>query len=508
MEETLLQGSPTVLRGSPTLRDIVVPVFRHRRLVVLSFLGIFLGALCSALVLPKQYEAEMKILVKHARIDPVVTSDRSGLPMFSASVSEEELNSEVELLKSRDLLQKVVLACSLNQPARGSFLSSVFAFAQPDQADNTFAEGQAVPKAVRQLEKKLEVNPLKKTNLISVKYESTDPQLAAHVLSTLATLYLEKHTAVHRPAGAFDFFQQETQRYKKELDQTEIRLADFSREEGVVSAQLETQSALEKLAEFEGTLRGTEAAIAETQKRMHELEAQIATSTPRVISQIRTADNPMLLQQLESTLLNLELKHTELLEKFDPSYQPVQEVEKQIAQARAAVAAAWRTPVREETTDRDPTYDWLRGELTKSQTEVASLRARAAATARVVRTYREQAASIDQKGTFQADLERAAKTAEENYLLYLHKREEARIADALDQQRIVNVAIAEAATVPALPSRPRWSWTLLLGGLLAGFVSLGLAYTKDYFDPSLRTPDEVQAELGIPVLAAFPRRQV
>jgi len=38
-----------------------------------------------------------------------------------------------------------------------------------------------------------------------------------------------------------------------------------------------------------------------------------------------------------------------------------------------------------------------------------------------------------------------------DYLLYLHKQEEARISDALDRQRISNVVVAEAATVPFKP---------------------------------------------------------
>jgi len=49
-------------------------------------------------------------------------------------------------------------------------------------------------------------------------------------------------------------------------------------------------------------------------------------------------------------------------------------------------------------------------------------------------------------------LQRDKKEAEDNYQLYAKKREEARIADELDRQKITNVSIAEAATVPQLPS--------------------------------------------------------
>ena len=114
---------------------------------------------------------------------------------------------------------------------------------------------------------------------------------------------------------------------------------------------------------------------------------------------------------------------------------------------------------------------------------------------------------IDVNGAAQENLLREVKEAEGNDLLYKQKREEARIGDALDRQRIVNVAIAEAATVPALPAHPHWALTLLLGILLACLVSPGVAFAVDYFDPSLRTPDELRDVLQIPVLAALPKEK-
>jgi succinoglycan biosynthesis transport protein ExoP len=206
-------------------------------------------------------------------------------------------------------------------------------------------------------------------------------------------------------------------------------------------------------------------------------------------------------------LLDLELKRTGLLEKFAPDYRPVQEVQKQIDQTIGTIAKAESAPDREETSDRNPTYEWLRSELTKSNAELATLHVRAAETQNVIRKYRAQLVAIDVNGAAQENLLREVKEAEGNDLLYKQKREEARIGDALDRQRIVNVAIADAATVPALPVHPHWALTLLSGILLACFVSPGVAFAVDYFDPTLRTPDEVRDVLQIPVLAALPKEK-
>ena len=97
------------------------------------------------------------------------------------------------------------------------------------------------------------------------------------------------------------------------------------------------------------------------------------------------------------------------------------------------------------------------------------------------------------------------KAAEENYLLYVKKQEEARMDDALDERGIVNVAIAEHPVAPALPV---WSaWTVLAMGLAAaGAAGTGAAFAADYVDPAFRTPDDVLAYLNAPVLASLPRR--
>src|ERR1700676_1270767 len=98
----------------PTLRDSATPLFRHRKLVLLTFLGLLLATVLGIILLPKDYEAKMKILVKRERVDAAVSPGRDAAMSNPGEVTEEELNSEVELLKSRDLLEKVVIACNLH----------------------------------------------------------------------------------------------------------------------------------------------------------------------------------------------------------------------------------------------------------------------------------------------------------------------------------------------------------------------------------------------------------
>jgi uncharacterized protein involved in exopolysaccharide biosynthesis len=487
-----------------TLRDVATPLFRHSKLVLVTFLSLVLGTIIGIILLPKDYEAKMKILVKRERVDAAVSPGRDAVMSNPGGVTEEELNSEVELLKSRDLLEKVVVACNLQELQSSHFWDRLLPAAATRESGNRQGSEKKISQAILALENKLQIEPLKKTDLIQVTYDSPDPQLAARVLRTLGNLYLEKTVEVHRPPGAFEFFQAESQHYDQELQTAEAQLAKFDLDKGVADPQLEKQIALQKLSEFEAAFNATQVAIKETEKRTGVVEGQLASTPAQTMSQIRTSDNPFLMQQLKTTLLELELKRTGLLEKFKPDYRPIQEVQKQIDQTIDIITKTENSPDREETTDRNPSYEWLRSELTKSNAELATLHARAAETQSVIRQYRAQLGVIEVNGAAQENLLREVKEAEGNDLLYKQKREEARIGDALDRQRIVNVAIAEVATVPALPAHPSWALALLLGFLLAGLVSPGVAFAVDYFDPSFRTPDELRDVLQIPVLAALP----
>ena len=482
------------------LSDLLAVGLRHRRLVTLSFLGVLTGAVLAIFLLPAEYQANTKILVKRERMDLVVTADSAtaAQQQVPPPVTEMDMNSEVELIKSQDLLEKVVAASGLlNASGRQRWLARLHLFRFADDGSS-----QALAGAVRELRSSLKVETLSKTSLISISYQDHDPSRAAQVLTTLVNLYMEKHLAVHRPNGTLGFFREQTQQYEEGLKSAESRLIDFTKQQNVVSPELQKAATLQKLAEFQADLKQAQGAVNETEERIRNLEAQAATVPPRLTTQRKTADNPQLMEQLKTTLLNLELKRTELLQKFEPSYRLVQEVDTQISQTKAAIETAENSKPSEETTDRNPVYEWVDSELAKARSELASNQARAAALSRSVQAYQQQASELDKQGIVEEGLVRDKNTEEANYLLYLRKQEEARISDALDRSRIINVAIAEAAAVPAMPVRSG-KFILLVGLAMALLVALSAAVAAEFLNPSLVTPDDVQEFLDVPVLASI-----
>src|SRR5208337_3143073 len=484
MSTDLMPNSRTTV--SPTPRELAATLFRRPRLVGACFAFLLLGTML-LVVFSARYESHFMVLLRRGRYDPVVSPQpASPMDFTRPDITEEELNSEVELLRDEDLLKHVVKMAGLVP------------------ADTPDSERPAeIEHAARKLSRRLDVEALKKSNLIQVSYKDTDPERAARILSALSTLYVQRHMNLQRPSGEIQFFDQQTAESEKRLRQSEADLVHFTRARGVVSAALERDIALQKLGEADAAYRQMDQDRVETERRIASLGEQLKSLPSRSVTLKRWADNPEVLEKMKTHLLELQLKRTDFLSRFEPSYRPVQEVEQEIAETRAEIAAEALTPVRDETTDKDPHYEWARMEMEKAQVQWDGLRARQSDASAQVASLRTFAQQMQSESVDQQDLMRTAKAEEDNYLLYLHKREEARIGDALDERRILNVAIVEPPVAAALPVHSVLLYLLLAFGL-ATAISVGSAFTTEYFDATIRTPDEAYGLLEVPVLAWLP----
>jgi uncharacterized protein involved in exopolysaccharide biosynthesis len=472
-----------------TPRDLAATLFRRPQLMIGSF-AVVLAATMALALFSARYESHFKVLLRRGRFDPVASGQpASSMDVSRPEVSEEELNSEVELLRDEDLLKQVVTMAGLipsDSPAAD----------QPTE----------IERAARKLGRRLDVEALKKSNLIQVSYKDTDPQRGARIMTALSTAYMNKHTNLQRPSGEIQFFDQQTEESAKRLHHSEAEIVNFTRARGVVSAALERDIALQRLGDADAGYRQIDQDRVETEHTIASLKEQIKAFPSRSVTLKRWADNSELLEKLKTHLLELQLQRTNLLTRFEPSYRPVLEIDQQIEQAKTSIAGEALTPVRDETTDKDPNYEWARMELEKAEVHLQGLRAKendATAQAASLRTTAQQmqASSIDQQ-----DLIRTAKVDEDAYLLYLRKREEARIGDALDGQRILNVAIVEPPAAPALPNHSVAFYFALAFGVSTMFA-VGSAFTAEYFDATVRTPGEAQRLLDVPVLAWLPERK-
>lgn len=496
MKEVLSMTASSAGLREVSLRDLVAPLFRHKLLLILVFVATAAAVLAAGFVIPRPYKSHMAILVRRERLDPVVSPEATTqVPSSGAQeITVEEINSEAELLLSQDLLEKVVVATGLDKT------SSPLAWLFPARS-----EAQRIEHAAKNLAKDLSIKNETNSNLISVSYKSSNPKLAFAVLSALGNFYVEKHMTVLRPPGSFQFFAQQTEQYHKALQQAEANLEAFNKSNKVAAPDDLRTDLAQQVATTTGDMYSARQAAAADEQRIRSDQAQMRGLPQRSVSQRASAPADKLLEDLGASLIAAETHRTELLTKYDPGYPLVQEANQEIAQIKATIAETEKRQYVTETTDVDPEYELLREDIARTRADLAAQRAGAAAAARNITGMRNQMVTLDAQSIEQSDLEREVKADEENYLLYLSKREQERTTDALDKTKIGNVSIVVPPSIPALPlySSPMVILVAFFAGL---FFSIASAYLVDYFDSSFHSPTQVEDILGIPFVVAVPRK--
>ena len=175
-------------------------------------------------------------------------------------------------------------------------------------------------------------------------------------------------------------------------------------------------------------------------------------------------------------------------------------MEQQIRETRQMIDREQTATVVDETQALNPIHQSVEGDYLRTEAQLSGLQARRANAGRDLAGYRTRQQKLEAITAQHEDLERQVKIAEENYLLHEKKRQESRMADALEQQKILDVSVVEKAVPPALPADRHRAFLLFLGlvaGLGAGFAA---ALAAEHFDRPLSSPADLLAFAGLPVL--------
>ncbi len=158
--------SPKLLTGEDvnlTLRDLTLPLMRRKRVWMLTFLCVFAVAALIGLLRRKTYESHMSIRISREELVP---AEATGANASIPPLTDEEVTSEAESLKSHEFLERVVLSNGLQNEPDSRFLR----FLLPRQTETV-----RVAHAVLQLGRQIKIHTRSSAHLIDVTYRSTDP---------------------------------------------------------------------------------------------------------------------------------------------------------------------------------------------------------------------------------------------------------------------------------------------------------------------------------------------
>lgn len=206
---------------------------------------------------------------------------------------------------------------------------------------------------------------------------------------------------------------------------------------------------------------------------------------------------------MRQELFKLQIRRAELLAKHSANHPSVQQIERQMEQSRNILVEAEKQTT-ESVMGRNSVYDETKIELVKKEPQLISLRTKAAELQSQLADVKKQLEKFNNDETKFVEIQRAVAIGDQTYRKYKRNLEQAEIDNSLESQELSNLSVAQVATVNPKPIRPNKLINLALGLVAGVFGGCALAVLLEYFDPSLRTQEDIESALDLPVVASIP----
>jgi uncharacterized protein involved in exopolysaccharide biosynthesis len=471
----------TLEYSQSSFRDFLHVIFKRKYQILLFFVVTVCTVVIGTFVMKPTYEAKAQILVKMGRENLYVPPNSTNSQMINFN-RDNQINSEIELLKGQFLAEKVITSLG----------------------SETIYEGLDHEQAVLTFQKSLSVEGIKKSDVIEVSFRHNDPKMAAKIVNTLANAYLDEHLLVHKNPQSYNFFEDQSQVLKTKLEQAEAALETVKKQNSITALDEQQKLLLEQIAALNVELNRTLSQEAETGNRILQIRQQF-DKTPETVSQGEEVDhNPFMISNLESMLVELQLKEKKLLIKYTPESRLVTNVKEEIQMVKERLAQNETKQYGKSRVGLNTTYQRLQKELFRNQAESKALSAKRETQKAQLSDYQGKLEQLNQMAVQLNQLKQSVDVNRQNYRLYLAKFEESRISDAMDNKKMANVSLMQSAFAPFKPVSPKKLLNIVLAIFLGGFGGLGLAFFGEFLDDSLEKPEDVEKTLQLPVLASIP----
>jgi uncharacterized protein involved in exopolysaccharide biosynthesis len=473
---------------SVNLRDVLFILFKHKTIIAIVFMVTVIAVTLVSFLVPPTYEANSNLLVKLGReyINPHESGETRNL------ISQEELiNSEIEILRSRDLIEKVITTLGIENM-------------YPTIAENPPTGMTPLQAAIIKMQKNLIVEGIKKSNVISVTFRNNYPDIAAKTVNLLTELYREKHLKMFGDTNS-SFLEDALVSYDHKLIESETNIEAFKQKYKVFSLDEQRNLLLRQRMEIDTSLKNARVQINEYQKRLFSLKEQ-AKAIVADKSLYTHTDRDRIVVEARARLLGLEIDEKELLVKYKEDNPLVIKIRSEIDLVNSFLKEQ-EEEIMTKVKSGNVVYQEAEKQIIVTQADLSSQRAKA--------TSLEQQLSIADKGLQDLELRekelnslmRDRDANEKNYMTYLERLEEAKIADEMNRQKMANVTIINPADIPVKPIKPKKTLNIIIGIIFGMISGIGLAFLREYMSQGLSTPSQAERRLGLKVLVSVPYKK-
>jgi capsular exopolysaccharide synthesis family protein len=478
--------------------DILAVLYRRRWVAVVTFLVVAAGVAAYTLAGTPVYEAHAQLLL----------GEKPTIVAFQGVNDQPDdqrgyFETQHRLLRSRSLARRVIETLNLwnatgispSEPGpfgsgqaaswRNWILgSSASTHQEPRAASELNANRETVAQsiAIDRLLSHLTVVPVRDTRIIEVRYESSNPELAAQVVNTLTDTFihhnLEARSHASKEASAWLAEQLAEQRRKVEL--SELALQKYREKENSLSLEAGQNIVVQRLNALNSavTQAKTDLITAESQYR------QIAASQGdrEALDSFQSIRSNAIVQEIRTRLANLQRERAQLSGSLGAKHPDMMRLDGAIESAE-----------RELQSEVAKTVEAVRQDYLAARSREKQLTA-------ALDGQKSSALALNRQGIEYGVLLREVESNRQIYQSLLQRTNETAVSSELKGN---NIEVVDAAEVPRRPVRPNTMANLFFGLVLSAILSIAMAFVWEAFDSRVQSPSAVKA-LGLPFLGMLP----
>jgi len=450
-------GLPGAADGTH-LRDYLRTLLKYRWVVMTCF-AVVVGTVTIATFLQTPiYEGVARVMIERELPRVLNIQDVQALD----AGSQDFYQTQYEIIKSRPVLARVIESLRL-------------ASRLPELANS--------PDPTAPLLGRLRVEPRRNTRLVDIKVRDPDPKLATEIANGIAQAYgrFTMETRVKSARDALNWLSEQMNELKGKVEDSEIALQKYRQRAGIIAIDQQRGISAQRIGELNKAYLDAQAARLAIEARLREMQA-LARTAATSASGVVLADNA-LIQKLRAEAADLDIQLSKALKTYKDKHPEVLKIRSQIEQVSERI--------REE----------VQVVLRATEAEYRLARNREDTMLQRLNAAKQDVQDLSEKEVQYGVLSREAASNQQLYDMVLKRAKETGLSGGLEA---TNVHVIEDAVIPKVPVAPRKARNILLAALAGLALGVGLAFFLEYYDTSIRTPDEVERYLGLPTLAVIP----
>lgn len=452
----------------------VKDVLRRRYIVLLAVAAaVTVAGIAFTLTLSPSYQGVTRLQIDPSR-NPLARSQNEA----QAQLASEAIETEVSVINSLDLAREVVRRLKLvNDPEFNGALKKAMERGPVSETDKIDIVAKSVAGHVSVARDKL-------TYIISIKFESSQPVKAAKIANEYATAYLD--TKVGKKIGTaerqFQWFQQRMDELSAEARAADEKVAQFQSTAGIVTGASNNQGTVtdQQIGPLSVQMASAESFAAEARSKQIAAQQQIARGALDAVSEVRQSATVQDLRRQRGLLIQAL---GEMKVRYGPLHPELMKVQDQISAIDQQITEEARRAVASLKADAD------------------AADARAASLRNTMQRLENDRSEKSRASVIAASLQREADSKHSAYDRMAQLAMETRQAaqNSIAQAQIIDTA--ETPQSPYWPNKPLLFTLALVAGLGAGIATIT---TQELLVSGMRTAEDVEGQLGIPLLGAIP----